>query len=66
MRRDVILDLVLTDQEGLIGDVKVGGLCCSDYEMIECRILRGGRKTTSRIAVVDSSKTSFGLFKVLL
>ncbi|RMC19589.1 hypothetical protein DUI87_03148 [Hirundo rustica rustica] len=34
MRRGVLLDLVLTNQEGLVEDVKVGGsLGCSDHEM---------------------------------
>lgn len=66
MRRDKILDLLLTDQEGLIGDVKVGGLCCRDHEMMEFRIVFGGGKATSRITVVDFRKSSFGLFKVLL
>ncbi|GAB0207135.1 mitochondrial enolase superfamily member 1 [Grus japonensis] len=39
-RRGVLLDLVLTNKEGLVGDVKVGGsLGCSDHEMVEFRIL---------------------------
>ena len=34
MRRGVLLDPVLTNQEGLVGDVKVvGSLGCSDHEM---------------------------------
>ncbi|GAB0180026.1 hypothetical protein GRJ2_000467900 [Grus japonensis] len=38
-RREVLLDLVLTNKEGLVEDVKVGGsLGCSDYEMVEFRI----------------------------
>ena len=37
------LDLVLTNKEGLVGHVKVGGsLGCSDHEMVEFRILCGG------------------------
>ncbi|PKU39926.1 zinc finger swim domain-containing protein 6- hypothetical protein [Limosa lapponica baueri] len=40
MRRGVLLDLGLTNKEGLIGDVKVGGsLGCSDHEVVEFRIL---------------------------
>ncbi|GAB0182058.1 hypothetical protein GRJ2_000671100 [Grus japonensis] len=39
-RRDMLLDPVLTNKEGLVGDVKVGGnLGCSDHEMLEFRIL---------------------------
>jgi len=50
--------------EGLIGDVKFeGSLDCSDYEMVEFRTLRGGRKTrsqpwTSREQALASSKIS--------
>ena len=40
MRRGVLLDLVLTNKEGLVGDVKAGGsLDCSDHEVVEFRIL---------------------------
>jgi len=35
MRRCVLLDLVLTDKEGLIRNVKAeGSLGCSDYEIV--------------------------------
>ncbi|GAB0180032.1 hypothetical protein GRJ2_000468500 [Grus japonensis] len=35
-RRGAMLDLVLTNKEGLIGDVKLeGSLGCSDHEMVE-------------------------------
>ncbi|GAB0206503.1 hypothetical protein GRJ2_003115900 [Grus japonensis] len=41
-RRGVLLDLVLMNKEGLVGDVKDGGsLGCSDHEMVEFRILHG-------------------------
>jgi len=37
-RKGVLLDLVLTNKEGLVEDVKVGGrLGCSDHEMVEFR-----------------------------
>ena len=46
-RRHVLLDLVLTNREGLTGDVKVGGsLKCSTYEIVEFRFLRGRNKFT--------------------
>ena len=42
-RRGALLDLLLTDKEGLVGDAKVkGSLGCSDHEMVEFRIPRGG------------------------
>lgn len=46
IRKGVLLDLVLTNQEGLVEDMKVGGsLGFSDHEMVELRILCEGRKT---------------------
>jgi len=49
-RKGTLLDLVLTNKEGLVEDVKVGGrLGCSDHEMVKFRILRGGSRATSRI-----------------
>ena len=39
-RRDVLLNLILTNKEGLVEDVRAGGsLGCSDHEMVEFRIL---------------------------
>jgi len=41
-RKGTLLDLVLTNKEGLVEDVKVRGrLGCSDHEMVEFRNLRG-------------------------
>ncbi|GAB0209089.1 hypothetical protein GRJ2_003374600 [Grus japonensis] len=66
-RRGVLLDLVLTNKEGLVGDVKVGGsLGCNDHEMVEFRILRGRSRTMSRITTLDFRRANFGLFKALL
>lgn len=42
MRTVVLLDLVLANKEGLVGEVKAGNsLGCSDHEVVEFRILRG-------------------------
>lgn len=42
MRTVVLLDLVLANKEGLVGEVKAGNsLGCSDHEEVEFRILRG-------------------------
>jgi len=47
--------------------VKVGGrLNCSDHEMMEFRILRGGSRAISRIKTLDLRRGNFGLFKGLL
>jgi len=41
-RKGSLLDLVLTNKEGLVENVKAGGrLGCSDHEMMEFRILHG-------------------------
>jgi len=63
----VLLDLVLTNREGLVEDVKAGGnLGYSDHEMVEFRILRGGSRTISRITILDFRRDNFGLCKGLL
>jgi len=63
----MLLDLVLTNKEGQVEDVKAGGsLGCSDHEMVEFRILRGGSRTISRIKTLDFRRANFGLFKELL
>ena len=42
-KRDALLDLMLTNKEMIIGDVKIkGSFACSDHEMVEFRILRAG------------------------
>jgi len=63
-RRDTLLDLVLTNKEGLVEDVKVGGsLSCSDHEMVNFRILRAGSRAISRIKTLDFRRANFSLFK---
>ena len=40
MRRGTMLDLVLTNEEELVGNVKLkGSLSCSDHKMVELRDL---------------------------
>jgi len=66
-RRVALLDLVLTKKEGLVEDVKVGGsLGCSDHEMVEFRIMRGGSRAISRIKTMDFRRANFDLFQELL
>ncbi|PKU35582.1 glycerol kinase [Limosa lapponica baueri] len=67
MRRGVLLALVLTNKEGLVVDVKVGGSHgCSDHEMVAFRILHGRSRAKSRITTLDFKRVNFGLFKELL
>jgi len=66
-RKGALLDLILTNKEGLVEDVKVGGrLGCSNHEMVEFRILRGRSRAISRIKTLDFRRAKFGLFKELL
>jgi len=61
-KKDSCPQAVLTNKEGLGEDVKVGGSRgCSDHEMMNLRILRGGSRAISRIKTLD-----FSLFKELL
>jgi len=50
-----------------VEDVKAGGrLGCSDHEMVEFRILRGGSRAISRIKTLDLRRANIALFKELL
>ena len=50
MRRGVLLDLELTNKEGLGEDVAVGGILgCSDRDMVEFMTLHGKSRAISRI-----------------
>jgi len=63
-RKGTLLDFVLTNKEGLVEDVKVGG--SSDHEMVEFRILCGGSRALSRLKTLDFRRDNFGLFKELV
>jgi len=65
-RRGTLLDHVLTNKEGQVDDVQVGGrLSCSDHEMVEFRILHGRSRAISRIKTLDFRRAKFGFFKEL-
>jgi len=67
MRSGVLLDLLVTNKEGLVEDVNAGGhLGCGDCEIVEFRILHGGSRAISRITSLDFRRANFGLFKDLL
>ncbi|GAB0209530.1 mitochondrial enolase superfamily member 1 [Grus japonensis] len=62
-----MLDLVLTNKEGLVGDVKLkGSLGCSDHEMVEFSILRAARRAHSKLTTLDLRRADFGLLRDLL
>jgi len=67
MRRHVLLNIVRTNRDGLVEDVKAGGsLSCSDHEIVVFRILRGGRRAKNKIKTLDFRRANFGFFKDLL
>ncbi|PKU46242.1 pecanex-like protein hypothetical protein [Limosa lapponica baueri] len=54
MRKGAMLDLVFTNKEGLVGNVKFkGSLSCSDHEMVEFKIHRAARRVCSKLATLD-------------
>ncbi|GAB0187092.1 hypothetical protein GRJ2_001174500 [Grus japonensis] len=66
-RRGAMLDLVLTNKEGLVGNVKLkGSLGCSDHETVEFRILRAARRAHSKLTALDFRRADLGLFRDLL
>ncbi|GAB0195045.1 hypothetical protein GRJ2_001969800 [Grus japonensis] len=66
-RRGAMLDLVFTNKEGLVWNVKLtGSLGCSDHEMVEFKILRAARRAHSKLTTLDFRRADFGLFRDLL
>ena len=66
-RGGALLDLLFTNREGLIGDVKVGDcLAQRNYEIVEFSILGNVRRVTSKTAVVNFQKVDFDLFRMLV
>ncbi|GAB0187539.1 hypothetical protein GRJ2_001219200 [Grus japonensis] len=67
MRRGAMLDLVLTNKEGLMGNVKFkDSLGCSDYEAVEFKILKAARRVHSKLTALDFRRADFGPFRDLL
>ena len=53
-RRGGVLELVLTNKEGLMGNVKLkDSLDCSDHEMVEFKILMAASRVHSKLTVLD-------------
>lgn len=51
----------------MASDVRLkGSLGCSDYEMLEVRILREWNKANSKVTALDISRGNFRLFRVWL
>lgn len=60
MRKGAMLDLILTNKEKLLENMKVkGNLSCSDHELVEFKILRAERRAHSKVTVLDFGKISW-------
>jgi len=66
-RRGVLQDLIFTNIERLIGEVKVeSSLGCSDDEMVETRILRAGRRVKGNLTTLEFKRADFDMVEGLL
>lgn len=65
-RRGAVLDLILTKKEGLVGNVKLKELGCSDHVMVQFRSPRAARREHSKLATLDLGRADLGLFRELL
>ncbi|GAB0184386.1 hypothetical protein GRJ2_000903900 [Grus japonensis] len=65
--RGAMLDLVLTNKEGLVENVKLkNSLGCSDHEMVEFQMLRTVRRVHSKLTTLDFRRADFGLSGICL
>lgn len=66
-RKGALLDLMLMNTEELVRDMKVKeSFGCNDYEMMEFKILREGRREKSKTTALGFRRADFILFRVLL
>lgn len=66
-RGDDLLDLRIANKEEMVRDVKAGmALACSDNDIVEFWIPRGGSMAKSRTTTLDFRKADFNLFQLLL
>jgi len=62
-----MLGLVLTNKEGLVGNVKhKGSRGCSEHEMVEFKMLRAARRAQSKFTTLDFRRADYGVFRDLL
>lgn len=67
MKGHGLLDLMFTNKEGWVGDVKVwDSIGCRDHEIVEFRIPGGRNKAKNRIVALDFRSADFVLFTDLL
>ena len=66
-RGGALLDLLFTNSEGLVGDVKAGGcLGQSDHVIVEFSVLGDVRRVTSKTAILNFQRVDFDLFRTFV
>ena len=67
MRKGVMLDLVLTSEEGLVSNVKLkDSLGSSDNKMLEFEILKASKRVCNKLATLDVRRADIDLLRELL
>ncbi|GAB0206625.1 mitochondrial enolase superfamily member 1 [Grus japonensis] len=67
MRKGALLDLLLVNREGLVGEVAIGGrLGHSDHEVVEFKIFGDRRKTATKTSTLDMGRADFRLLRELV
>ena len=62
-----LLDLLFTDSEGVVGNVKAGDcLGQSNHEIVEISILGDVRRVISKTAILNFHRADFDLFRMLV
>lgn len=62
-----MMDFVLTNKEGLVGNVKLkDSLSFSGQELVEFKILGPAKRLHSKLSALDFRRTQSSLFKELL
>lgn len=68
MRKGVLMDLVLTNKEGLVGGMKVGPalstMTTRSWSLVSCK--EEGSRAMSKIPTLDFRTDNFGFFRDLL
>ncbi|GAB0186493.1 hypothetical protein GRJ2_001114600 [Grus japonensis] len=66
-RKGALLDLLLVNREGLMGEVAIGGrLGHSDHEVVEFKIFGDRRKTATKTSTLDMRRADFRLLRELV
>lgn len=67
MRKNAVLDLMVTNLRELIGNVKTGGsLGCSNHGLLELTVMRNIGQKRSEVRLLNCRKTDFQLSKEIV